>query len=598
MASEPSQEKFTELEDENRRLRRAVEELSILNAIGTAVSSTMSLKAIVELIVQESVRQLKVEQGAVMLLQDEKDTDPFRTMARKAHSADSDVVPFRFGQQLTGWMLKHQKPLLINDLQEDPRFKAVASSDFPIRSLLSVPLRAKGQMVGLLNVFNKRSKEGFSKEDQKLLSIIASQSAQIVENARLYEELQRRSHELQESETKYRALMQEAGEAILLADLDTRRIIEVNEQAEKLTAVPRDALRGRTLADVVPVEEFADAAAFEKMQQDGHLQYSNVRLERRGAAASYVDVGASLVTYGGNRIVQVICHDVTEREKLSSHLRHHAEELEKEVQERTRDLRESQSQLVQQEKMAALGKLVAGIAHELNTPIGTINSNADTLGRSLAKLRGIITNESCNEAMRENPLLQHVLSVVDDISRVNQLASQRIVDIVTTLRNFARLDEADLKTADLHEGLESTLTLVRHELKNRVRVVKEYGDIPPIRCHPNQINQVFMNLLVNASQAVKGKGEVRIKTFREDDMVNVQISDTGVGIPPENLPRIFDPGFTTKGVGVGTGLGLSICFKIVQDHRGNIDVRTEVGKGSAFTVRLPVGDLRSAERSS
>ena len=177
MASEPSQEKFTELEDENRRLRRAVEELSILNAIGTAVSSTMSLKAIVELIVQESVRQLKVEQGAVMLLQEEKDADPFRTMARKAHSTDSDVVPFRFGQQLTGWMLKHQKPLLINDLQKDPRFKAVASSDF--HSLLSVPLRAKGQMVGLLNVFNKQSKEGFGKEDQKLLSIIASQSAQI-----------------------------------------------------------------------------------------------------------------------------------------------------------------------------------------------------------------------------------------------------------------------------------------------------------------------------------------------------------------------------------------------------------------------------------
>ena len=597
MESEPSQKTLAELEEENRRLRRAVEELSILNAIGTAVSSTMSVNAIVELIVQESVRQLKVEQGSVMLLQDETDNDPFRTMARKAHSG-SDVVPFRFGQQLTGWMLKHQKPLLINNLQDDPRFKAVASSNFPIHSLLSVPLRAKGRMVGLLNVFNKQSREDFSNEDQKLLSIIASQSAQIVENARLYEELQRRSHELQESEKKYRALMQEAGEAILLADLDTRRIIEVNEQAEKLTTVPREALRGRTLADVVPVEEFADAATFEKMQQDGHLQYSNVRLERRGAAPSYVDVGVSLVSYGGNRIVQVICHDVTEREKLSSHLRHHAEELEKEVQELTRDLRDSQSQLVQQEKMAALGKLVAGIAHEMNTPIGTINSNADTLGRSLAKLRGIVTSESSDEAVRENRALQHVLSVVEDISRVNQLASERIVDIVTTLRNFARLDEADLKTADLHEGLESTLTLVRHELKNRVRVVKEYGDIPPIRCHPNQINQVFMNLLVNASQAVEGKGEVRIKTFREDDMVNVQISDTGVGIPPENLPRIFDPGFTTKGVGVGTGLGLSICFKIVQDHGGNIDVETAIGKGSTFTVRLPVVHLESAERPS
>ena len=213
-------------------------------------------------------------------------------------------------------------------------------------------------------------------------------------------------------------------------------------------------------------------------------------------------------------------------------------------------------------------------------------------------MRGIVTSESSDEAIRENRALQHVLSVVEDISRVNQLASERIVDIVSTLRNFARLDEADLKTADLHEGLESTLTLVRHELKNRVRVVKQYGDIPPIRCHPNQINQVFMNLLVNASQAVEGKGEVRIKTFREDDMVNVQISDTGVGIPPENLPRIFDPGFTTKGVGVGTGLGLSICFKIVQDHGGNIDVETAIGKGSTFTVRLPVAHVESAEQPS
>ena len=234
----------------------------------------------------------------------------------------------------------------------------------------------------------------------------------------------------------------------------------------------------------------------------------------------------------------------------------------------------------------------------MNTPIGTINSNADTLGRSLAKLRDIVTSESSDEAVRENRALQHVLSVVEDISRVNQLASERIVAIVSTLRNFARLDEADLKTADLQEGLESTLTLVHHELKNRVRVVKEYGDIPSIRCHPNQINQVFMNLLVNASQAIEGKGEVRIKTFREGDMVNVQISDTGVGIPPENLSRIFDPGFTTKGVGVGTGLGLSICFKIVQDHGGNIDLETEIGKGSTFTVRLPVGDADSAEQAS
>jgi GAF domain-containing protein len=219
MISDSKPRTLPQLEDENRRLRRAVEELSIINSISGAIGSTMSLNSIVELIVQESVKYMNVEQGAVMLLRSEEENDPFRTMARKAYSG-SDAVPYRFGQQLTGWMLKNQTPLLINDLQNDPRFKNVATVDFPMRSLLSVPLRAKGEMVGLLNLFNKRTPGGFTPDDQRLLSIIASQSAQIVENVRLYEELQRQSAELQESETKYRSLMQEAGEAILLADFD------------------------------------------------------------------------------------------------------------------------------------------------------------------------------------------------------------------------------------------------------------------------------------------------------------------------------------------------------------------------------------------
>ena len=277
------------------------------------------------------------------------------------------------------------------------------------------------------------------------------------------------------------------------------------------------------------------------------LQLSNVKLERRNAEPNYYDVNASLIHYGDHKAVQVICHDVTEREKLAVHLRHHAENLENEVQQRTRDLRDSQTRLVQQEKMAALGRLVAGVAHEMNTPIGTITSNADTLARSLVKLRGILTSDASPEEIRNNRPLNQVLTVLDDISRINGLACERIVAIVGSLRNFARLDEAELKTADLHEGLDSTLTLVQHELKNRVTVKKEYGDIPPIRCHPNQINQVFMNLLVNASQAVKEKGEITIRTAREADIVSVQISDTGVGIPPNKPAEYLRSGFYHEG---------------------------------------------------
>ena len=596
MSTESSPSTMAELLAENVRLRRAVEELSILNGISGAISSMLSVDSIVEMIVQESIKYLNVEQGAVMLLRNEEDPDPFRTVARKAYSG-SDAVPFRFGQQLTGWMLKNQKPILINDLQNDERFRNVAEADFPIRSLLSVPLKAKGEMVGLLNVFNKRTEGGFTIGDQRLLSIIASQSAQIVENVRLYEELQRQSAELQESEAKYRALTKEAGEAILLADFGSRRILEVNDKVEPLTGLSRALLRGRTLADVIPVSEWTDPDTFEAMNQSGHLSYSNVKLGDNGGPTRYIDVSATLVAYGDNKIIQVICHDVTERQKLAEHLRGHAQELEREVEARTLDLRNSQAQLVQQEKMAALGKLVAGVAHEMNTPIGTITSNADTLSRALAKLEGIMQSEQVPESVRDLRGLKQAQAVLEDIARINQLACTRIVGIVSSLRNFARLDEAEFKTADLHEGLESTLTLVHHELKNRIEVVKNYGDIPPISCHPNQINQVFMNLLVNASQAIKEEGTITIRTFREGDIVNVQFSDTGTGIPPEDLSRIFDPGFTTKGVGVGTGLGLSICFKIAQDHGGRIDVASEVGKGSTFTVRLPITDNAVADTS-
>src|SRR5690606_13050483 len=155
--------------------------------------------------------------------------------------------------------------------------------------------------------------------------------------------------------------------------------------------------------------------------------------------------------------------------------------------------------------------------------------NADTLARSLAVVRQLTSGDDAPEQLKSNKRLTQVLNLLEDISRINKLACERIVSIVGSLRNFARLDQAELQMADLHEGLDSTLTLVYHELKNRITIIKEYGDIPPVRCHPNQINQVFMNLLVNAAQAIPDKGEIRLRTFREGDIVKVQIADNGVG---------------------------------------------------------------------
>jgi len=244
--------------------------------------------------------------------------------------------------------------------------------------------------------------------------------------------------------------------------------------------------------------------------------------------------------------------------------------------------------LVQQEKMAALGALVAGIAHDMHTPIGTITSNSDILTRSLARLRDLLAGDACPESFRSNPELVRVVKIVDEITKVNQLASDRIVGIVRSLRNFARVDETEVRDANLHDGLDSTLTLVHHELKNRITVHKQYGDLPPVPCHPSQINQVFMNILVNASHAIQGPGAITIRTFRDGRWAKVAISDTGAGIPPEHLPRVFETGFTTKGAGVGTGLGLAICAKIIHDHKGRLEVESQPGRGATFTISLPV----------
>ena len=185
------------------------------------------------------------------------------------------------------------------------------------------------------------------------------------------------------------------------------------------------------------------------------------------------------------------------------------------------------------------------------------------------------------------------IEILRDVCQNNMLATDRLISIVGSLRNFARMDEPDLKEADIHEGLESTLTIVQHQLKGRIEVVKQYGSIPPVECQPNRLNQVFMNLLVNAAQAISGT--ITIKTVKKGDAVKVAISDTGVGIPPENLSRIFDPGFTTKGVGVGTGLGLSICYKIIEEHQGRIEVESS-DKGTTFTITLPLGLTKKVKR--
>lgn len=260
--------------------------------------------------------------------------------------------------------------------------------------------------------------------------------------------------------------------------------------------------------------------------------------------------------------------------------------LQNKIARHDRELRAAQASLLQSEKMAALGRLVAGIAHEINTPVGSIASMNDSLARALARLEASVRAHLPPDPA-ERAEVDRLLGFIRDAHRVIQLGTDRVITIVRRLRSFSRVDEAALQCADIHVGIEDTLSLIEHDLRRGVEVVRRFGAVPPVFHYVGRMNQVFLNLLVNARQAIAEQGRITISTELRDGMVRVQVADTGCGIPQEHLDKVFDPGFTTKGVGVGTGLGLSICYQIVGEHRGQITVTSELGRGSTFTVAFP-----------
>ncbi|HET9488217.1 MAG TPA: ATP-binding protein, partial [Methylomirabilota bacterium] len=269
-----------------------------------------------------------------------------------------------------------------------------------------------------------------------------------------------------------------------------------------------------------------------------------------------------------------------------------------ELQAAYRNLQATQMQLIQREKMASVGQLVAGVAHELNNPIGFVSSNVSTLEDFVSRLRRIVEayrsaalGESDHARIAEQwqtLKLDYALKYLDPMIQGIREGAERTRKIVRDLRVFARTSDEAWQTVDLHEELESSLTLLNHLLKDRITVDRKYGPLPSVECVRSQMDQVFLNLLANAAQAIAGPGTITIETAREDEFAVVRVTDTGPGIAPDTIGRIFDPFFTTKPVGEGTGLGLSISYEIVKKHGGEITAESPPGQGATFTVRIPL----------
>lgn len=274
-----------------------------------------------------------------------------------------------------------------------------------------------------------------------------------------------------------------------------------------------------------------------------------------------------------------------------------------ELAESNAKLSMAQKQLVQSEKLASIGQLAAGVAHEINNPIGYIFSNFGTLENYIANLFEMIESYEKAEssiangemlqnlrAMRERIELDYLKQDIPELMRESKEGIARVRKIVQDLKDFSHVDaNQEWKWANLHLGIDSTLNIVSNEVKYKADVVREYGNLPDVECLPSQINQVIMNLVVNAAHAISGeRGKITIRTGTTDEHVWIDVIDTGQGISKENLSRIFDPFFTTKPIGTGTGLGLSLSYDIIQKHHGSIEVESEINRGTRFRVILPI----------
>jgi two-component system, NtrC family, sensor kinase len=433
---------------------------------------------------------------------------------------------------------------------------------------------------------------------------------------------QRRVEEtLEQTLSQLRATLESTGNGILVIDWQGR-IASMNRLFSAMWQIPEELLLERRDGEIL--------AMIGDQVVDSELCHSRLRaivdrVETEDVFRLYdgrVFECKSRPQYLGEHVVGRVFGftDITERTQVEEALRDSRDRLEERVRERTADLQaanarlqaekerqeglirkleEAQNQLLQSEKMASIGQLAAGVAHEINNPVGFVSSNLGTLQRYITDLLRLLAAYE----QREESMVEAVLADIRQLKQEIDAAYlredvvilltesldglQRVKRIVQDLKNFSHVDRSERELANLEVGLDSTLNVVWNEIKYKAKVVKEYSNIPQIECLPSQLNQVFMNLLVNAAHAIEDQGTISIRTGYDDTQVWVEVEDSGKGIAPEHLGRIFEPFFTTKPIGKGTGLGLSLSYSIVNKHGGHIAVHSQPGQGSRFRVILP-----------
>ncbi|MBX2861539.1 MAG: GAF domain-containing protein [Vampirovibrio sp.] len=619
------------------------EQRQILQEVSRAVNSSLILEDIFESLGDVLHQHIPYKEASIVILDDSQ--NGIKILVRLFEDGDLEIS--RENNTFAGYdpvvekVLRHPAPMLY--ARQAFQSSLVFSTD-EFSSALITPLINKGVVIGLVAMATE-AEAGFQYYQQELLTQVSEQIAVAVENAKFYWQTQAQAsreflinqltNAIRQSldiDTILKTAVQELGKVLgvsrcyieyfpaaetevsdLPLDLqDKTAVSPIQTYGYRIPGVPE--IQPELTPDGSADWPFAYRVFQARKQQDAtHVLNPFVLNDYRDCPPNLGDSGF----FEANAIQSVaifpilvkqqlvgtitlqqcdtfrvwLSEDIDLMNAIAEHLGvalNQAQLFEaldaqkRELENALEELQQAQVHLIQSEKMAMLGQFVAGIAHEVNTPLGTMASNNATLRSCVEKLK-----------QQDPPPEEKVMKAMSSLLDLNKLASERIQEIVKNLRNFARLDESEMKVVDVHENLDSTLLLVEHSIPHHIKVVKDYGqDIPQVQCFPGLLNQVFMNLIVNATHAMaeKNKGTITLTTQHLPDtqQLVVTVTDTGKGILTEHRAKIFDPGFTTKGVGVGTGLGLALCFKIVEKHHGKIEMESTVDVGTAFTVTLPV----------
>jgi PAS domain S-box-containing protein len=564
------------------------------------------LETAAQTITQLTAEAVEVERVSIWLLSEDRawlECVDLYERSRGLHSCPATLC----ADDCLGYFeaLKTERLIRACDALEDRRTQGLSAylSGLGITSMLDAAVRISGEVAGVVCVEQVGPPRAWHEDEVAFVAVIADQTAQLLTEAKR----QQAEEALRESESRLKTIVEAIQAGLLVIDAETHVIVEVNPAALAMLGAPREDVVGRKCHQYVCPAQQDRCPVADLGQTLDRAERTLIKAD--GKRVSILKTVVPILLHGRKHLLECFI-DITERKQVEAELAAHREGLEELVAQRTRQLLEAERQVLQTEKLASVGRLAAGVAHEINTPIQYVGDNLHALADIFQDLRGLVDqyraladmaagaqlNPEAVELIRaaeEEIDLPFVLEDAPKAIAQGLDGVQRVASIVRAMKDFSHVKGGVVASVDLNHALQSTLTVAKNEYKYHADVETDFGDLPSVECYPSELNQVFLNLLVNAAHAIEdkggGRGKITITTREAGSEVEIAITDSGVGIPPEIRDKIYDLFFTTKPVGRGTGQGLYLAHQIVvTKHGGTLACESEVGVGTTFRIRIPV----------